>query len=127
MLAKRAARGLASLYVQSNEFTLEQAERFQGEWTPRGWAVAGDQLTAFEQLLYLRQPGYGTSYITGKLLFDHLLTEYAHEQDLEGKPFVLRDCLDRFNSEGMIPMTLMETEMVRVRPREPYVKQGSPN
>jgi hypothetical protein len=119
MLANRAARGLASLYVQSNQFTLEQAQHFQAEWTPRGWANAGDSLTAFEQLLYLRQPGYGTSYITGKLLFDRLLTEYAQEQDLEGKAFVLRDCLDRFNSEGMIPVTLMETEMVPARAREP--------
>jgi len=119
MLANRAARGLASLYVQSNQFTLEQAEHFQGEWTPRGWANANDELTAFEQLLYLRQPGYGTSYITGKVQFDRLLTEYAHEQDLEGKPFVLRDCLDRFNSEGMIPIKLMEAEMVPARAREP--------
>jgi hypothetical protein len=119
MLANRAARGLASLYVQSNQFTLEQAQHFQAEWTPRGWATAGDQLTAFEQLLYLRQPGYGTSYITGKLLLDRLMTEYANEQDMESKPFVLRDFLDRFNNEGMIPMTLMETEMVPERAREP--------
>jgi Bacterial protein of unknown function (DUF885) len=119
MLANRAARGLASLYVQSNRFTLEQAEHFQGEWTPRGWANASDQLTAFEQLLYLRQPGYGTSYITGKLLLDRLLTEYSHEQELEGKPFILRDCLDRFNNEGMIPIPLMETEMVPPSARQP--------
>jgi hypothetical protein len=119
MLANRAARGLASLYVQSNQFTLQQAQHFQAEWTPRGWANAGDQLTSFEQLLYLRQPGYGSSYITGKLLLDRLMTEYANEQDMESKPFVLRDFLDRFNNEGMIPITLMETEMVPERAREP--------
>jgi uncharacterized protein (DUF885 family) len=118
MLANRAARGLASLYVQSNEFTLEQAGHFHGEWTPRGWADAKDQLTAFEQLLYLRQPGYGTSYITGKLLTDRLISEYGHQQDLAGKPFVLRDFLDRFNNEGMIPVPLMETEMVKADARE---------
>lgn len=112
MLANRAARGLASLYVQSNQFTLEQAGHFQGEWTPRGWAKAKDSLTAFEQLLYLRQPGYGSSYVTGKILADRLIAEYAHQQDLEGKPFVLRDFMDRFNSEGMIPVPLMELEMV---------------
>ena len=56
MLANRAARGLASLYVQTNQFTLEQAGQFQAEWTPRGWAKAEDSLTVFEQLLYLRQP-----------------------------------------------------------------------
>jgi hypothetical protein len=119
MLANRAARGLASLYVQANEFNLEQAGHFQGEWTPRGWANANDQLTTFEQLLYLRQPGYGTSYITGKLLLDELMTEYAHQQDLAGKPFVLREFLDRFNHEGMIPVPLMETEMVPSGARQP--------
>ena len=119
MLANRAARGLASLYVQANVFTLEQAGQLHAEWTPRGWAKANDQLTAFEQLLYLRQPGYGTSYITGKLLLDRLLTEYAHQQDLAGKPFTLRDFLDRFNREGMIPVPLMETEMISSSAREP--------
>jgi uncharacterized protein (DUF885 family) len=112
MLANRAARGLASLYVQSNEFTLERAGRFHAEWTPRGWANPKDKLTGFEQLLYLRQPGYGTSYITGKILLDRLMAEYAHQQELAGKPFVLREFLDRFNGEGMIPAALMESEMI---------------
>jgi hypothetical protein len=119
MLANRAARGLASLYVQANIFTLEQAGQFHAEWTPRGWAKAKDQLTAFEQLLYLRQPGYGTSYVIGKLQIDRLLTEYAHQQDLAGKPFTLREFLDRFNREGMIPVPLMETEMISSSAREP--------
>ena len=111
MLANRAARGLASLYVQANQFTLEQAGQFQAEWTPRGWAEAKDTLTVFEQLLYLRQPGYGSCYITGKMLVDELITDYANQQDLAGKPFVLRDFMDRFNNEGMIPVSLMELEM----------------
>jgi Bacterial protein of unknown function (DUF885) len=119
MLANRAARGLASLYVQANEMNLEQAGQFHAKWTPRGWAVANDQLTAFEQLLYLRQPGYGTSYIIGKILFDRLLNEYAQQQDLAGKPFVLRDFMDRFNNEGMIPIPLMEAEMISKQAREP--------
>ena len=112
MLANRAARGLASLYVQANEWDLEKAGQFHAAWTPRGWAVAKDQLTAFEQLLYLRQPGYGTSYVTGKVLVDRLMAEYAHQQELTGKPFVLKDFLNRFNGEGMIPVPLMETEMI---------------
>ena len=120
MLANRAARGLASLYVQANEMTLEQAEHFQAEWTPRGWAIAKDKLTAFEQLLYLRQPGYGASYVTSKILFDRLMTEYAHQQDLAGKPFVLRDFMDRFNNEGMIPIPLMEQEMIQATARDGY-------
>jgi uncharacterized protein (DUF885 family) len=119
MLANRAARGLASLYVQANELNLEQAGQFHAHWTPRAWAAANDQLTAFEQFLYLRQPGYGTSYVTGKVLLDRLMAEYAHQQDLAGKPFVLREFLDRFNGEGMIPEPLMETEMISPAAREP--------
>ena len=77
MLANRAARGLASLYVQSNELTLQQAGRFHAQWTPRGWSDPASSLVAFEQLLYLRQPGYGTSYITGKLQFERLISDYC--------------------------------------------------
>ncbi|WP_206366279.1 DUF885 family protein [Sphingomonas flavalba] len=111
MLANRAARGLASLYVQANLWTLEQAGLFQAEWTPRGWAGARDSLTTFEQLLYLRQPGYGTSYVSGKLLFDRLMTRFAHAQDKAGKPFELRELMRQFNDAGMIPTTAIEQEL----------------
>jgi hypothetical protein len=37
MLAQRAARGLASLYAQANDFDIAKAKAFQVEWTPRGW------------------------------------------------------------------------------------------
>jgi hypothetical protein len=46
------------------------------------------------------------------MLTDELITEYAHQQDVAGKPFVLRDFMDRFNNKGMIPIPLMELEMV---------------
>jgi hypothetical protein len=65
MLANRAARGLASLRVQNNEMTLDEAGKFHAGWTPRGWSDAKSKLVGFEQLLYLRQPGYGPSYIVG--------------------------------------------------------------
>jgi uncharacterized protein (DUF885 family) len=120
MLANRAARGLASLYVQANEFDLERAGKFHAEWTPRGWANPKDSLTGFEQLLYLRQPGYGTSYITGKLLVDRLIAEYAHQQELSGKSFHLREFMDRFNGLGLIPPVLMEDEMISSDARLPH-------
>ena len=119
MLANRAARGLASLYVQANEFDLQKAGKFHAEWTPRGWANPKDSLTGFEQLLYLRQPGYGTSYIVGKLMVDRLMAEYAHQQEAAGKAFVLREFLDRFNAAGMIPLLLIEDEMVSSSARLP--------
>jgi uncharacterized protein (DUF885 family) len=99
--------------------TLEQAGQFHAAWTPRGWAVAKDQLTAFEQLLYLRQPGYGTSYVTGKVLTDRLMAEYAHQQELAGRLFELREFLDRFNGEGMIPVPLIESGMITLNGTEP--------
>jgi uncharacterized protein (DUF885 family) len=119
MLANRAARGLASLYVQANEFDLAKAGKFHAAWTPRGWANPKDSLTGFEQLLYLRQPGYGTSYITGKLLVDRLMSEYAQQQELAGKAFKFREFMDRFNSAGMIPPLLMEDEMISSNARLP--------
>ena len=112
MLANRAARGLASLYVQANEFDLEKAGKFHAAWTPRGWANPKDSLTGFEQLLYLRQPGYGTSYVVGKILVDRLMAEYGQQQQAAGKPFVLRDFMDRFNGAGMIPVPLIEDELI---------------
>jgi hypothetical protein len=38
---------------------------------------------------------------------------------MAGKPFVLREFLDRFNREGMIPVPLMELEMIAPDAREP--------
>jgi uncharacterized protein (DUF885 family) len=112
MLANRAARGLASLYVQANEFDLEKAGKFHAAWTPRGWANPKDSLTGFEQLLYLRQPGYGTSYVIGKILVDRLMAEYGQQQQSAGKPFVLRDFMEQFNGAGMIPVPLIEDELI---------------
>ncbi|HEY0748787.1 MAG TPA: DUF885 family protein [Steroidobacteraceae bacterium] len=112
MLANRAARGLASLYVQANELTLQQAGTFHAQWTPRGWSDPSSDLIAFEQLLYLRQPGYGTSYITGKLQFERLMSDYAHQQEASGKRFSLSEFFAEMNRSGTIPFSLIETEMV---------------
>ncbi len=111
MLANRAARGLASLHVQANEWTLDQAGQFHARYTPRGWAASRDQLTAFEQLLYLRQPGYGTSYILGKVQFDQLLARFAQQAEAAGRPFVLSEFFDRFNGAGMVPIAIIQSEI----------------
>jgi hypothetical protein len=112
MLANRAARGLASLYVQANEMTLQQAGSFHAQWTPRGWSDPSSELVAFEQLLYLRQPGYGTSYITGKLQFERLMSEYSRQQEVAGKAFNLADFFAHMNESGTIPFSLIEMEMI---------------
>jgi hypothetical protein len=99
MLAQRAARGLASLYLQANEFDIQQAKAFQVEWTPRGWMRPDLDLLGFEQQLYLRQPGYGTSYVTGKHLIDDLNRVRAHQL---GDAFTMKTFFDRVNAAGMI-------------------------
>jgi hypothetical protein len=59
----------------------------------------------------MRQPGYGTSYITGKYLLEQTLMEYARKKEQEGVPFELRAFLDHLNSMGNIPITLGQWEM----------------
>ena len=108
MLAQRCARGLASLYAQANEFDIKQAKAFQVEWTPRGWMRPDLDLLNFEQQLYLRQPGYGTSYVTGKYLIDELIKDRAHQL---GDAFTLRKFFDEFNAAGVIPVTLIRRQM----------------
>ena len=108
MLAQRAARGLGSLYAQSNEYTMKQAADFQVRWTPRGWMSPTLDLLGFEQQLYLRQPGYGTSYIIGKHLLDDLLREMSEQR---GERFSLREYYDSVNRAGMIPVSLIRWQL----------------
>jgi hypothetical protein len=108
MLAQRAARGLASLYAQANQFDIKQAKAFQVEWTPRGWMRPDLDLLHFEQQLYLRQPGYGTSYVTGKYLIDDLIKDRAHQL---GDAFTFRRFFDEFNAAGVIPLSLVRWQM----------------
>ena len=39
------------------------------------------------------------------------MSDYAHQQDSSDRPFVLSEFLERFNHEGMIPISLMGAEM----------------
>ena len=111
MLANRAARGLASLRVQANEIGLDEAGRFHAEWTPRGWSDASSRLVGFEQLLYLRQPGYGPSYIIGKLQLDRLLALASHRAEVQRRPFVFRDAFAAILDSGIVPPAVIEAEM----------------
>ncbi len=111
MIAQRAARGLGSLYAHANELTMEEAGGIHSEYTPRGWMKTEKELLIFEQHLYLRQPGYGTSYITGKYLMEDAMAEYARIQESQNKPFVLKDFFDTLNSIGNIPMSLGHWQM----------------
>jgi hypothetical protein len=108
MLAQRAARGLASLYLQANELDLAQAKAFQVEWTPRGWMRPDLDLLGFEQQLYLRQPGYGTCYLTGKVQLEDLMRERARQL---GDAFTLKRWFEEVYAAGIIPVSLIRWQL----------------
>ncbi len=107
MLAARAARGLGNLYAHSNELTMAQAADMHVNWTPRGW-MRRDPLLGFEQHLYLRQPGYGASYVTGGRLMEETMAERARQL---GDQFTMKRFFDEVNGVGMIPVSLVYWEL----------------
>lgn len=113
LIAQRAARGLGSLYAHANDMTMEEAGGIHSEYTPRGWMKTEKELLIFEQHLYLRQPGYGTSYITGKYLLENAMMEYAQGLEQGPEPFHLKDFFDKMNAIGNIPISLSIWELTQ--------------
>jgi hypothetical protein len=122
MLLNRAARGLGNLYAHANELTMEQAGDIHVNWTPRGW-MRRDPLLGFEQHLYLRQPGYGASYITGGRLMEETIAERARQL---GNGFTLRRVMDEINAAGMIPVSLIYWEVTGDDRMMRELQQGRP-
>jgi hypothetical protein len=107
MLITRAARGLGNLYAHANDLTMAQAADIHVNWTPRGW-MRRDPLLGFEQHLYLRQPGYGASYISGGRLMEEVIAERARQL---GADFSIQRVMDEINRSGMIPPSLIYWEV----------------
>jgi hypothetical protein len=112
LVANRAARGLAGLRQQSGEMTLEEALAFAHEQTPHGWLWKDGATNWGEQELYLRQPFYGSSYLTGKAQIESLLGE-RHAQ--LGKDFSLKRFYTEFFGAGMIPVSLIRWQLTGKR------------
>lgn len=108
LISQRAARGLGSLYAHANMMPMEKAGKIHAEYTPRGWMKTEKELLLFEQHLYLRQPGYGTSYITGKYLIEEMMMEVAKKDEAQ---FELKNFFDSLNRIGNIPVSLGRWEM----------------
>ena len=111
MLAQRAARGLGSLYAQANLLTMEEAGKIHSGYTPRGWMKTEKKLLIFEQHLFMRQPGYGSSYIVGKYLLENAMAEMARNKELQNKTFSIKEFLDQINEIGCIPSSLSAWEI----------------
>ena len=111
MLAQRAARGLGSLYAHANDMTMAEAGTVHVEWTPRGWMGNEPELMQFEQQLYLRQPGYGTSYVTGKYLLERLLAQRTKQMEARNAEYTLRDFYGELNDAGSVPIALVTWQL----------------
>jgi hypothetical protein len=108
LLAFRAARALGDLMVHSGDWTVEEAVDFGVQNTPRGW-VKPDGRTIWGDIgLYLRQPGYGTSYVYGKIQLERLIADRAIQL---GDKFILKDFFDDYFTRGVIPASLIRWEM----------------
>jgi hypothetical protein len=107
LVANRAARGLASLFVHGGDLTLEQAIRFAHENTPNGWLKGDGDLVWGEQQNYLEQPGYGSCYITGKAQIEKLMGDRAKQL---GNAFTVKRFYDEMQDSGMIPVSLIAWE-----------------
>jgi Bacterial protein of unknown function (DUF885) len=108
LLAQRAARALGDLRMHARQATLEEAAAFTSANTPRGWLSLEGRLVRAEQHLYLRQPGYGTSYLSGKLQIEQLLTDRRRQL---GSAFSPKRFMDEFDAAGLIPISLIRWEL----------------
>lgn len=115
LLAQRAARGLGSLHAHANEMTMAEAGRIHMDYTPRGWMSTEEELLIFEQHLYLRQPGYGTSYVTGKYLLEKTLADAGKLAESHDEAFSLRQFFDQLNAIDSIPIWLARWEMTGMK------------
>ena len=115
LVAQRAARALGELRMHGNEMSLEQASAFACASTPRNWLRMDGNLVRSEQHLYLQQPGYGTSYLIGKIEIEKLLSD--RRQQL-GAAFTMKRFLDEFNAAGMIPASLLRWELTGRQPED---------
>ena len=115
LLAQRAARALGDLKMHANQFTLEQAAEFASAHTPRGGLRLDGELVRGEQHLYLQQPGYGTSYVIGKIEIEKLLAERKRQL---GDQFTLKKFMDEFDAAGLVPAALLRWELTGRMPED---------
>jgi hypothetical protein len=108
LLIQRASRGLGGLRQHAGEYTLQEAAEFASYWVPRGFLPADGATIQGEEHFYLTQPGYGTSYIIGKIEIEKLLAERAIQL---GDDFSIRRFFDEFLAAGVIPVSLVRWEM----------------
>jgi len=107
-LAYRAVRGMADLKMHSNDYTYAEAVQFDVDACPYGWAVKDGYTIWAHKNNTPRVPGFELGYTMGKIQFDKLMADRAHQL---GHGFNLREFIDTFRAAGMIPISLIRWEM----------------
>jgi Bacterial protein of unknown function (DUF885) len=115
LLAQRAARALGDLRLHGEQAPIESTAAFTAAHTPRGWLRLDGNLVRFEQHLYLQQPGYGISYVVGKIEVEKLLADRKRQL---GDRFTMAQFMDEFDAAGLIPMSLLRWELTGDLPPE---------
>lgn len=115
LLAERAARAMGDLRMHANQMTLEQASAYASKYTPRDYLRLDGKLVRGEQHLYLQQPGYGTSYVIGKIQVEGIVAERRRQL---GDQFAMKPFMDQFTATGLIPAALVHWEMTGVMPEQ---------
>jgi uncharacterized protein (DUF885 family) len=108
LVAQRAARALGDLRMHGEQASIEQTAAFTSAHTPRGWLRLDGNLVRFEQHLYLQQPGYGISYVIGKIEIDKLLADRKRQL---GDRFTMMQFVDELDAAGQIPISLLRWEL----------------
>ena len=91
--------------------TMAEAGTVHVYWTPRGWMTNEPELLEFEQQLYLRQPGYGTSYVTGKYLLERTLAWRSKQMEMAGEEYTIKMFFDELDRADSIPLSLIHWEL----------------
>jgi len=108
LLAFRAIRAISDLKLHSREWTVEEAIQYAVKTTPYDWVRADGATIWGDMSIYLSQPGYGTSYIVGKVQVEKLLADYSR---MKGYDAGLKPFLDELFTKGLIPQSLIRWEM----------------
>ena len=108
LLAQRAARALGDLRMHGEQASIETTAAFTAAHTPRGWLRLDGNLVRFEQHLYLQQPGYGISYVIGKIEIEQLLADRRRQL---GDRFTMTQFVDELDAAGLIPISLLRWEL----------------
>jgi Bacterial protein of unknown function (DUF885) len=108
LLAFRAVRAIADLKLHSGQWTAEEAVRYAVATTPEGWVLPDGDTIWGDLSIYLGQPGYGTSYVVGKVQVEKLLADRARQL---GDAFELGAFLDEYFGKGLVPQSLIRWEM----------------